>query len=68
MVCMEFGSSLLRSPHTHRSEGLVIGEWQYLRGIRRCTLVEVEVALLEEVWVLKAQASPSVPLFLLSMD
>lgn len=40
MICM--------SPQTHRSECLVISEWQYLRGIRRCILVEVEVTLLEK--------------------
>jgi hypothetical protein len=36
-------------PHRLIFECVVIREWHYLRGIRRCGLVEVGVAFLEKV-------------------
>ena len=56
-------------------ECLGIGEWHYLRRIRRCGLVGVGVALLEEIChrelgfeVSKAQARPSATLLPIDPD
>jgi hypothetical protein len=52
--------SLRMSSKAHIFEFLVIREWHYLRGIRRCGLVEGSASLGMSFGISKAQGWPSV--------
>ena len=56
------------APKAHIFECLVIREWYYLRGIRRCGLVEGSVSLGVDFGISKAQASPNGSFFLLPLN